>query len=68
MYHPDIKAKRHEFTWEVICDSIGIASVESPGEFLYVLSIISKCKGCLMQSQMHPQLGVYQQFFLLHRS
>ena len=28
----DIKAERHEFTWEVICDSIGIASVESPGD------------------------------------
>ena len=26
----DIKAEKHEFTWEVICDSIGIADVESP--------------------------------------
>ena len=28
----DIKAEKHEFTWEVICDSIGISSVESPGD------------------------------------
>ena len=26
----DIKAEKHTFTWEVICDSIGIASVDSP--------------------------------------
>ena len=32
VYHPDIKAERHEFTWEMICDSLGIASVESPGD------------------------------------
>ena len=28
----DIKAERHDFSWEVICDSIGIASVTSPVE------------------------------------
>ena len=28
----DIKAEKHEFTWEVMCDSIGISSVESPGD------------------------------------
>ena len=27
----DIKAEKHEFTWEVICYSIGIASVNLPG-------------------------------------
>ena len=26
----DIKAEKHEFTWEVIYDSMGIAGVESP--------------------------------------
>ena len=26
----DINAEKHTFTWEVICDSIGIASVDSP--------------------------------------
>ena len=25
-----IKAEKHEFTWEVICDTIGIADIESP--------------------------------------
>ena len=29
--HTDVfKAEKHTFTWEVICDSIGIASVDSP--------------------------------------
>ena len=28
----DIKAERHDFSWEVICDSIGIASVTFPLE------------------------------------
>ena len=28
----DIKAEKHEFTWEVICDSIGIASVNLPDD------------------------------------
>ena len=27
----NIKAEKHHFTWEVICDSTGIASLESPG-------------------------------------
>ena len=26
----DIKAEKHDFTWEVICDSIEIASIRSP--------------------------------------
>ena len=28
----NIKAEKHNFTWEVICDSIGIACIESPGD------------------------------------
>ena len=28
----DIKAEKHEFTREVICDSIGIASINLPGD------------------------------------
>ena len=28
----DIKAEKHEFTWDMICESIGIASIESPGD------------------------------------
>ena len=28
----DIKAEKHEFTWEVICHSMGIARVDSPGD------------------------------------
>ena len=26
----NIKAEKHNFTWEVICDSIGITRIESP--------------------------------------
>ena len=36
----DIKDEKHEFTWEVICDPMGIASVDSPGDS------ICACKSC----------------------
>ena len=28
----DIKAEKHEFTWDMIRESIGIASIDSPGD------------------------------------
>ena len=54
----DIKAEKHEFSWEVIRDSVGIASVESPGD----ISLCTKhyqYTGCLMLRHMHANLVVY---------
>ena len=55
----DIKAEKHEFTWEMICNSLGIGSAEHPGDIslctkhyqqVYkVLNATSKsdaCKSC----------------------
>ena len=27
----DIKTEKHKFTWDIICSSMGIGSIESPG-------------------------------------
>ena len=48
----DIKAEKHEFTWEVICSTIGIATIKSPDN-LCVRGITSRYIGCLMLSLMH---------------
>ena len=49
----DIKAEKHKFTWEVICDTIGIADVESPVDISLCHSIINRYIGCLMQRHVH---------------
>ena len=45
----DIKAEKHEFTWDVICSTIGIATIKSPDN-LCVQGITSRYIGCLMLS------------------
>ena len=52
----NIKAEKHNFTWEVICDSIGIANLQ--GMFHCVQCIISRYIGCLMLNLMHANLVV----------
>ena len=53
----DIKAEKHEFTWEVIYDCMGIASVDTPGDvplctqhyqqvYRMLNAMSDKCKSC----------------------
>ena len=46
----DIKAEKHDFTWEVICDSIGI---DLQVTFHCVQIIISKCIDCKICGVLH---------------